>query len=52
MKRCPAFPGKKRYGTQQAAKDMARLRGLDGQELRTYACRACGGWHLALVRED
>lgn len=44
MKKCLEFSQKKRYNTQKDAETAILL--LDNQNLRTYRCETCDGWHL------
>lgn len=49
-KPCNAFPEKKRYITEQAAKEMILRRGKETQ-LKIYHCKFCLGWHLASIKD-
>lgn len=45
MKRCPAFPNKKRYSTKKDAETVILIN--NSVDLHAYYCDACKGWHLS-----
>lgn len=47
MKKCLEFKNKKRYNTQKDAETAILL--LNNQNLKTYQCDTCHGWHLASI---
>ncbi len=51
MKKCFEQPNKIRYNTQKDAETQVLII-FDNEDLRTYKCDTCKGWHLTSKNND